>query len=71
MGAFSLLILSQMDNRVEELSLAQEKMDLARQMKNDVTSQMHFRAMALLTGDDKNNEKIANAKTAFSQHLSE
>ena len=69
MGAFSLLILTQMNNRVEDLSLAQEKMDLARQMKNDVTSQMHFRAMALLTGDDKNNEKIANAKSAFSQHL--
>ena len=51
MGAFSLLILSQMNNRVEDLGLAQEKMDLARQMKNDVTSQSHFRAMALLTGD--------------------
>ena len=67
MGAFSLLILSQMNSRVESLSLAQERMDLARQMKNDVTSQMHFRAMALLTGDGKNNEKIANAKASFWQ----
>ncbi len=32
LGAFSLHILSQMDKRDEELSLAQEKMDLARQM---------------------------------------
>ena len=69
MGGFSLLMLSQMNNRVEDLSLAQEKMDLARQMKNDVTSQMHFRAMALLTGDDANNGKIANAKEAFSRNL--
>ena len=69
MGSFSLLILSQMNSRVEDLSMAQERMDLARQMKNDVTSQMHFRAMALLTGDGKNNEKIANAKASFWQNL--
>ena len=69
MGAFSLLILSQMTKRVEELNLAQEKMDLARQMAHGVTSQMHFRAMALLTGDDANNEKTVNAKAAFSRNV--
>lgn len=70
MGAFSLLILSQMDKRVEDLSLAQEKMNLARQMEQAVTSQMHFRAIALLSGDDEYNERIAVAKAEFAQYLS-
>ena len=69
MGSFNLLILSQMNDRVEDLSLAQEKIDLARQMKNDVTSQMHYRAASLLTGDDAHNIKIASAKAEFSQNL--
>ena len=65
MGVVSLLILNQMDKQVEELGLLQRNMDLTSQMEYSVTSQMRFRAMALLTGDDENNEKIANSKASF------
>lgn len=69
MGIISLLVIERMSDRVEDLTLRQEVVDHARQIGHLVTAQSHFRAMALLTNDDTNNVKIANAKTAFLQHL--
>jgi len=66
MGVLFLLILNRMDRGVDELGLLQEKMDRASQMQSSVTSQMQFRAMALLTGADENDEQIAKAQAAFS-----
>jgi len=54
---------------VDALNRAQEKVDRSRQMEYAVTAQSHFRAMALLTNDDSNNVKIANAKQGFVENL--
>src|SRR5438067_155114 len=69
MGLLSLVILDRMSQRVEDLALLQEKVDRSRQMEYLVTAQSHYRAMALLTRDDSNNDKIANAKKEFVEHL--
>ena len=69
MGVFSLIVIGRMGQSVDELTQLQEKVDRSRQMIYAVTSQSHFRAMALLTFDDANNTKIANAKNAFGEHL--
>jgi class 3 adenylate cyclase/CHASE3 domain sensor protein len=69
MGILSLVILNRMNQRVENLAQLQEKVDRSRQMEYLVTAQSHYRAMALLTRDDSNNEKIANAKREFVEHL--
>jgi predicted PilT family ATPase len=58
-----------MSQRVDDLTELQQQVDLARQTEYGITSQSHFRAMALLTGDDANNAKIANAKGAFLENL--
>src|SRR5207248_10396128 len=55
--------------RVGELTRLQEKMDRARQMEYQVTAQSHYRAMALLTNDKSNNQKIATAKRTFVEQL--
>jgi class 3 adenylate cyclase/CHASE3 domain sensor protein len=69
MGLLSLAMIDRMGQRVDELDRLQEKVDHSRQMEYLVTAQSHYRAMALLTRDDSNNEKIANAKKAFVDHL--
>jgi len=58
-----------MGQRVDELDRLQEKVDRSRQMQYSVTAQSHYRAMALLTRDDSNNDKIATAKKEFVDHL--
>ena len=69
MGVLSLVVINRMSQRVDDLTALQQQVDLARQMEYGITSQSHFRAMALLTGDDANNAKIANAKGAFLDNL--
>jgi len=69
MSLLSLTVLDRMGQRVDELDRLQEKVNRARQMEYLVTAQSHYRAMALLTRDDSNNDKIANAKKAFTDHL--
>jgi class 3 adenylate cyclase/HAMP domain-containing protein len=69
MGVLSLAILDRMNQRVDELARLQEKVDRSRQMEYLVTAQSHYRAMALLTRDSTNNDKIANAKKEFIEHL--
>jgi hypothetical protein len=69
MAVLSLVVIDRMSQRVGVLTRLQEKVDRSRQMEYGVTAQSHFRAMALLTNDDANNAKIADAKRAFLEHL--
>ncbi len=71
MGVLSILLIGQMGQQIDDLSELQEKVDRSRQAKYLVTAQSHFRAMALLTNDDLWNDKIANAKVGFIEHLDE
>jgi CHASE3 domain sensor protein len=69
MGVLSLVAIERMSQRVAELEILQEKVDRGRQIEYQVTAQSHYRAMALLTNDDSNNVKIADAKQAITEHL--
>ncbi|MBV8715432.1 MAG: HAMP domain-containing protein [Chloroflexi bacterium] len=62
MAALSLGVLGHMADRVSEIDVAQERLDLLRQTLYLVTSQSHYRTMSLLTHDDSNVASIANAK---------
>jgi len=65
MAILSLLVIGRMNERVAELNHLQEKTSRAQQMLYAVTAQSHFRAMALLTHEDKYNTQIAEAKNTF------
>ncbi len=65
MAILSLVVIGRMNERVGELNHLQEKVSRAQQMLYAVTAQSHFRAMALLTQDDKYNRDIADAKKTF------
>ena len=54
MGALSLVVMDQMNDRRLEFEQAQHEADLARQMLYDVTAQSHYRAMALLLSTHPN-----------------
>jgi class 3 adenylate cyclase/CHASE3 domain sensor protein len=69
MAVLSLIVIHWMSQQVATISRLQEKIDRARQMEYLVTVQSHYRAMALLTSDDSNNDKIAAAKKDFTAHL--
>ncbi len=69
MGALSLVAIERMSQRVAELETLEEKVDRGRQIEYQVTAQSHYRAMALLTNDNANNVKIADAKQAIAGHL--
>ena len=65
MAILSLVVIGRMNERVGELNHLQEKASRAQQMLYAVTAQSHFRAMALLTQEDKYNAQIAEAKKTF------
>lgn len=69
MGTLSLVVITRMSNQVDELTRLQEKVDRSRQMVSGITSQSHFRAMALLTFDDAFNDRITTAKITFLENL--
>ena len=69
MGIMSLMVINRMSDRVSDLTTLQQKVDWSRRMEYQVTAQSHFRAMALLTGDNSNNDKIAAAKNVFLEGL--
>ncbi|MEO8230258.1 MAG: ATP-binding protein [Chloroflexota bacterium] len=71
MAILSLVVIGRMNERVSDLNRLQEKTSRAQQMLYAVTAQSHYRAMALLTQDDKFNTQIADAKTAFARLLDE
>src|SRR6202521_3510759 len=68
-GVLNLVVTERMSKRVGELNRLETKVDLARQMQYEGTGQSHYRAMALLTKDSTNNDKIANAKQQFAANL--
>lgn len=65
MGITSILVIREMNQEAHQLISLQEHTDIARQAIYAVTSQSHFRAMALITKDDAYNDKIAAAKQDF------
>jgi len=69
MGVLSLSVIGRMTERVDDLGRQQDALDRARQMEYAVTAQSHYRAMALLTGDNTNNARIATAKDGFRANL--
>jgi CHASE3 domain sensor protein len=69
LGVLNLLVIDRMGRRVAELTRLQEKVDHSRQMEHLVTAQSHYRGMVILTGDEKNHDKIAHAKESFRVHL--
>jgi class 3 adenylate cyclase/CHASE3 domain sensor protein len=69
MGILSLVVITRMSDRVRQLERLEQRADWSNQMIYAVTSQSHFRAMALLTHDESNNEKIAAAKQTFGELL--
>ncbi|MEA2536855.1 MAG: hypothetical protein QOF11_1089 [Chloroflexota bacterium] len=71
MAVLSVVVIGRMNERVSDLDRLQEKTSRAQQMLYAVTAQSHYRAMALLTQDDKFNTQIADAKTTFARLLDE
>jgi signal transduction histidine kinase len=67
MAALSLVVIGRMDARMQELDRLREKSSRAQQALYLVTAQSHYRAMALLTGDDRYNLQIAEAKATFAE----
>jgi len=71
MAVLSVAVINHMADRVAEINLAQDRLDSVRAMQYLVIAQSHYRAMALLTHDDKFNTQIADAKKTFSDLLDE
>ena len=69
MAALSLLVIGRMNQRVVDLNRLDAKSTRAHEMLYDITLQSHYRAMALLTRDDKYNAEVAETKAAFSDLL--
>lgn len=69
MGVTSILVIREMNQEAQQLITLQKQTDVARQAIYAVTSQSHFRAMALITEDGSYNDKIVTAKQDFAAHL--
>ena len=69
MGVTSILVIRQMNERAHDQIELSDQRDLARQAIYSITSQSHYRAMALTTFDDSWNAKIAIAKENFTADL--
>jgi signal transduction histidine kinase len=69
MAVASLAVQRHIASGVTELNLAQERLDVLRQMDYLVTAQSHYRTMSLLTRDDSYVDSIAQAKADFSRLL--
>src|SRR5437870_6639363 len=71
MGVLCILVLSRVNEQVETITALNRQTDQAREMIYEVTAQSHYRAMALLTGEQTYTEKIYVAKNDFVQNLAE
>ncbi len=69
MGVTSILVIREMNRQADQLVTLQEQTDVARKAIYAVTSQSHFRAMALITKEDIWNDKIVTAKQDFVDDL--
>ena len=71
MALLSLVVIERMNGRMQELDRLRENSSRAQQALYSVTAQSHYRAMALLTEDDKYNLQIADAKATFAGLVNE
>jgi signal transduction histidine kinase len=73
MAVLSLVVIRQMNDRMEEFDRAQVKSTRAQEMLYAVTAQSHYRAMALLIHKDaaKYNGQVEDAKNTFVNLLDE
>lgn len=69
MGLVCIVVLNRVNQQVETLTALNQQTDLAQDMIYQVTAQSHYRAMALLTGDQQYTGKIYAAKSYFAQDL--
>src|SRR5262249_163841 len=60
-------LINNMSRRAEAFRLEQERFTLASEMKDLITSQMHSRAMAILTRNGSGNDTVAGYKQTFAQ----
>ncbi len=65
LGVVGLLAVNRMDSQVDRISRLTEQTDDANHLLYSITSQSHFRTMALLTNDPVWTEKIVVAKASF------
>ncbi len=65
LGIVGLFVVNQMDRQVDRLATLQRQSQNADDMLYSITSQSHFRTMALLTGDPVWSDKIVTAKDKF------
>ena len=71
LGIVGLLAVNRMDSQVDRLANLEQQSENANQMLYSITSQSHFRTMALLTQEPVWTDKIAAAKTRFTALLDE
>src|SRR5205809_5851222 len=71
MGVLCIVVLDRVNRQVETLTALNRQTDQAREMIYEVTAQSHYRAMALLTGEQSWTGKIDQAKDLFVQNLAE
>lgn len=71
LGVVSLFVVNRMDSQVDRLSTLVDQRVRAQGMLYSITSQSHFRTMALLTSEPVWNEKIVAAKEDFTTLLGE
>ena len=71
MGVLCIVVLDRVNRQVVTLTALNRQTDQAREMIYEVTAQSHYRAMALLTGDQTYTGKIYAAKDLFAQNLAE
>jgi CHASE3 domain sensor protein len=69
MGVVCIVVLGRVNRQVETLTTLNRQTDIARDMIYQVTAQSHYRAMALLTGEQEYTGKIYAAKSYFAQDL--
>lgn len=72
LSSVTLIILyftSRVEQRTLRVAQLSEEVSRAGRIEYAVTAQMHFRAMALLTGDPSNDQKLIGARQDFSTHL--
>ena len=67
--ALILYFTSRVEQRTLRVAQLAEEVSRAGRIEYAVTAQMHFRAMALLTGDPSNDQKLIGARQDFSSHL--
>lgn len=71
LAVVSFLVVQRMDDRVNQLTDLEDQGANAQAMLYSITSQSHFRTMALLTGEPVWLDKIATAKADFTELIAE